>query len=241
MYRRIIAILLALCMLFSAVLCFADEFDDDDDWDDDDDDMETLDEGFEEDEQKEDFKSVSTYNMKTIQMKDFVYKLSDDGQSAILTSYTGEDGDVVFPSEVENGIPVVAIDDGMCADNPVIVSIRIPGSIKTIGNVAFSKCPNLKTVVIEEGLVKIGMCCFGRCTELVDIQLPDSLEIVDNFVFAECWALEEVTFGTKLKSIGMQAFHGCQSLKKITVPGGDSVVFGDKLFEACPNEVEIAY
>lgn len=238
MFRRIFAILLALCMLLGAVLCFADE-PDDEDWGDDD--FETLDDGFEEDEQKEDFKSVSTYNMKTIQMNDFVYKLTDDGQGAILTSYTGEHGDVSFPSEVEDGIPVIAIDDGMCSDNPVIENIRIPGTIKTIGNAAFSRCPNLKTVIIDEGLIQLGMCCFGGCPELVDIQLPDSLEIVDNFVFAQCWALEEVKFGTKLKSIGMRAFYGCQSLSKITVPGGDGVTFGDQMFEECPNEVEIAY
>ena len=240
MIRRIITILLALCMVFSAVLCFADEMDDDDDWDDDDD-FESFDEEYEEEEQKADFKSVSTYNMKTIVMKDFVYKLTDDGKGAILTSYTGEEGDVVFPSEVDNGIPVIAIDDGMCSDNPVIVNIRIPGSIKTIGNAAFSRCPNLKSIVLEEGLIQLGMCCFGGCPELIDVQLPDSLEIVDNFVFAQCKALEEVKFGTKLKSIGMRAFYGCDSLSSITVPGGDGVAFGDQLFAECPNEVEIKY
>ena len=240
MIKRIFLILLALCMLFSAVHCFADEFDDDEDWGDDED-MEFFDDGDEEEETKADFKSVSTYNMKTIVMKDFVYKLTDDGSGAILTSYTGEDTDVVFPSEVDNGIPVIAIDDAMCSDNPVIVNIRIPGSIRTIGNAAFSRCPNLKSVVIEEGLVQLGMCCFGGCPELIDVQLPDSLEIVDNFVFAQCWALEEVHFGTKLKSIGMRAFYGCQSLSRITVPGGDGVVFGEQLFAECPNEVEIVY
>lgn len=239
MTKRILAILLALCIVFSAVLCFADEFDDDDDFDDD---FESLDDsGYEEEEQKEDFKTVSTYNMKTINMKDFVYKLTDDGTGAILTSYTGENPDIAFPAEVDNGIPVIAIDDGMCQCNPVIVNVTIPGSVQTIGNVAFSACPNLESVVIGEGLTRIGMCCFGGCPELRTVQLPDSLEIVDNFVFARCPELEEVTFGTKLKSIGMQAFLGCTSLSRITVPGGDGVTMGENMFQECPNEVEIAY
>lgn len=239
MKKRIYAILLALCMIFSAVLCFADEFDDEDF--DDDEDMESFDEGYEEEETKDDFKTVSTYNMKTINMKDFVYKLTDDGKGAILTSYTGESADITFPAEVEDGIPVIAIDDGMCQCNPVVVNVTIPGSVQTIGNVAFSACPNLESIKIEEGLIKIGMCCFGGCPELKEVHLPDSLEIVDNFVFARCPALEEVSFGTKLKSIGMQAFLGCTSLNSITVPGGDGVVMGENMFQECPNEVEIIY
>ena len=47
MFRRILAILLALCVLFGAVLCFADEWDDDDDWDDDD--LESFDDEYETD------------------------------------------------------------------------------------------------------------------------------------------------------------------------------------------------
>lgn len=237
MSRRFFAILLALCLIFGTMLCYADETEEDEDWDDEG--FESFDDEYEEEEQKEDFKSVSTYNMRTIVMNDFVYKLTDDGKGAILTSYTGEAADVLFPSEVDNGIPVVAIDDGMCTDNPVIVNIRIPGTVRTIGNAAFSRCPNLKSIILEEGLIQLGMCCFGGCPELTDVQLPDSLEIVDNFVFAQCKALEEVKFGTKLKSIGTRAFYGCENLSSITVPGGDSVVFGEQLFAEIPNEVEI--
>ena len=239
MYRRILAILLALCVLFGAVLCFADDAEDDD-WDDDSD-MESFDDEYEEEEQKTDFKSVSTYNIATIALDDFSYKLNDDGTGAILTSYAGEASEVVFPSMVNEQIPVIEIDTGMCTNNPTIENIRIPGSIKKIGNVAFSNCPNLKSVTIEEGVLSLGMCCFGGCRELTEVILPDSLEIVDNFVFARCTALEEVAFGSKLQSIGQQAFDGCSSLKKITVPGGDNVSFGDDVFKECPNEVEIVH
>ena len=166
---------------------------------------------------------------------------ADDGKAAILTSYTGEDRDVTFPAEVENGIPVIRIDDGMCSDNPVIVNLRIPGSIKRIGNAAFSRCPNLRSVVIEEGVEIIGMCSFGGCAELVEIQLPDSLTEVDNCVFAFCPELKEVTFGSRMTRIGAQAFYGCENLVRITVPGGSQVTFGDGMFEQCPNEVEIIY
>lgn len=236
MAKRIFAILLSLCMVFCAVLCYAEDPDDDDDWDDED----FEDSGFEESDSTAGFKTVSTYNIQVFSFGDFLYKKTEDETGIMLTSYTGEEEDVVFPSEIEN-LPVIEISDGMCQSNPVLVSIRIPGTVRIIGNVAFSACPNLTSVVIEEGLYRIGMCCFGGCPELSTVQLPDSLEIVDNFVFARCPALEEVTFGTQLKSIGMQAFLGCASLNKITIPGGDNVSLGDNLFQECPNEVEIAY
>ena len=238
MFRRILAILLGLCVLFSAVLCFADEWDDDEDWEDDDD-LESFDEEYETEEQQSDFKSVSTYNIATIAMDDFSYKLNDEGTGAILTSYIGEDSEVVFPSSVTDNIPVVAIDTGMCADNPKLENITIPGTIKSIGNNAFARCPKLKTVVLEEGVENIGMCSFGGCPELIDVRIPDSLVKVDVAGFAFCAALEEIAFGAGLKEIQMQAFAGCASLTKVTVPGGDNVVIGDRVFDQCPNKVEI--
>lgn len=235
MFRRIFAILLALCVLFSAVLCFADDWDDDD-WDDDDDSGMTS---FDEEEQKDSFMTVSSYHVETKSADDFKYKYNDDKTAAILTSYLGEKSDVVFPSTVEGDLPVIAIDTGMCADNGILKSIRIPGSIKTIGNNAFARCANLKSIVIEEGVETIGMCSFGGCPELSDVQLPDSLLSVDIAGFAFCAALEEVVFGTSLESIGNQAFSGCASLVRIVVPGGDKVIIPENVFAQCPNEVEI--
>lgn len=240
MFRRIFAVLLALCVLFSAVLCFAEDPDDDDFWDDDDDtDMESFDDEYEADVHSNDFKSVSTYNIATVALGDFSYKLNDDGTGAILTSYGGKDAEVVFPSSVNDSIPVIEIDTGMCADNPELVNVTIPGSIKIIGNNAFARCPKLKTVVIEEGVEKIGMCSFGGCPELTDVRIPDSLTKVDVAGFAYCAALEEISFGAGLEEIGMQAFAGCASLTKVTVPGGDGVVIGERVFDLCPNEVKI--
>ena len=240
MFRRIFAVLLALCVLFSAVLCFADEWDDDEDWDDDDE-FESFDEEYEQEEQKQAFNALSTYNIETITLDDFSYKLNDEGTGAILTSYVGEDAEVVFPSTVTDDIPVVAIDTGMCADNPKLVNVTIPGSIKTIGNNAFARCAKLETVVLEEGVETIGTCSFGGCAKLTDVTIPDSLTTVEMAGFAFCAELKEIAFGAGLEQIGMQAFAGCASLTKVTVPGGDGVVIGDRAFDQCPEEIEIVY
>ena len=40
--------------------------------------------------------SVSGYNIPTFSDGDFKYRMSDDGETAVLVSYSGTDADVVF-------------------------------------------------------------------------------------------------------------------------------------------------
>ena len=98
--------------------------------------------------------SVSGYNIPTFSDGDFKYRMSDDGETAVLVSYSGTDADVVFPDTV-NGLPVTGIDTAMCLCDPTLESIRIPGSVQTIGIRAFAQCTSLKTVVIDEGVTKL--------------------------------------------------------------------------------------
>ena len=243
MTKRIFAVLLALCVLFSAVLCCADEFADD--WDE----LDSLDDEeesdgmaeFDEEEDKVDFRTMS-YGIKTDRYHGFGYKLNEDGTGLILTCYEGyeEDvgGNVAFPAEIE-GIPVVLIENGMCDSNPLLVNIEIPGSVTMIGNNAFAHCPNLKSVKICEGTTYIGFCSFGGCPELENIQRPESLVTVDNFAFAMSAKIPEVVFGSKLETIGKQAFFGCTALSRSVIPGGDSVTIAEDAFIGCAENFAI--
>lgn len=244
MTKRIFAVLLALCMLFSAVLCYADEFADD--WDE----LDNLDEDedfsddetteFDEEEDKVDFRTMS-YGIKTDKYHGFGYKLNDEGTGIILTSYDGyegDDGNVVFPAEIE-GIPVVEICIGMCDSNPLLVNIEIPGSITSIGNTAFAHCENLKSVKIGEGTLEIGTCAFGACFELETVELPDSLETVGPVAFGNDQKLQEIVFGSSLNSIGKQAFYGCAALTRVVIPGGGEVTISDDSFEGVPESCQI--
>lgn len=184
--------------------------------------------------------SVSGYNIPTFSDGDFKYRMSDDGETAVLVSYSGTDADVVFPDTV-NGLPVTGIDTAMCLCDPTLESIRIPGSVQTIGIRAFAQCTSLKTVVIDEGVTKLDKCCFGGCTELEEIRLPESLEIVDDCAFASCDRLQEITFGSGLKSIGNMAFLKCSMLSRVILPGGDDVLIGQNAFGECADDFRIVY
>ena len=242
MKKRVFAILLALCVLFGAVVCCADEFADDwDELDSLDDEDDSVMEEFDEEEDQVDFRTLS-YGIKTDRYHGFGYKLNDDGTGLILTCYEGyeEDvgGNVVFPAEIE-GIPVVEICIGMCDSNPLLVNIEIPGSIELIGNNAFGHCENLKSVKIGEGTLEIGTCAFGACLELETVELPDSLHTVGPVAFGNDQKLKEVVFGNQLKSIGKQAFFGCSALTRVVIPGKDDVVISEDSFEGVSENCTI--
>ena len=239
MLKRFIAAVLALGMLFCIPLSFADDIDDDE-WFDEEFGDDELEEGFEEEADRVDFRTISGYNIQTFESGGFRYQLTEDGLGAILVSYYGTDSDVVFPETLDN-LPVVAINTAMCVNNSVIQTLHIPGSVQIIGPRAFAQCPNLESVEILEGLKTLDKCCFGGCPELQEIMLPDSLEIIDDFVFANCPKLKAISFGNNLQSIGRQAFQKCASLSVVTIPGGDAVRIGEEAFGECAADLRIVY
>ena len=238
MIKRIAMILLALCVLFSAVFACAESWFDDAPersaagkntglggaggvWGD-----------------LGEFMTMGGYDVTTFDSGDFCYQLSEDGQYAVLVAYLGTEENVAFPEQLD-GIPVAAVGNAMCVCNEVITNLVIPGSVRYIGTNAFANCRNLKSVVLQEGVTSLGTCCFGGCTELEKIVFPESLEVVSDFVFANCLKLQEIAFGRNLQSIGTQAFAKCAALSLVTIPGGSAVSIGTEAFSECAPDIRI--
>ena len=73
-----------------------------------------------------------------------------------------------------------------CAD---IISLRIPETVKSLGDGAFRDCPALTTAVIEEGLTTIGACAFAGNGALRSVTLPDSVLSIEDTAFEDCASL----------------------------------------------------
>lgn len=73
-------------------------------------------------------------------------------------------------------------------------SITIPGSVQTLASCAIGDCPNLKKVVLEEGVVQIGDHAFGRDMGLEQIAVPSSVVSIGNRAFNTCVKLRNVWF-----------------------------------------------
>ena len=73
-----------------------------------------------------------------------------------------------------------------CAD---IISLRIPETVKSLGDGAFRDCPALTTAVIEKGLTTIGAYAFAGNGALRSVTLPDSVLSIEDTAFEDCASL----------------------------------------------------
>ena len=234
MLRRILVILLALCVMLCAVFSTAFGSEDEDDWDTWDDEEE-FDDEFSEEEEKVDFRTIAGFDTgEKFDFGPYQYQLSEDGQFAVVISYTGDETEVIVPEKMDE-YPVAEIGDFSFQDNPVVESIVIPAGVQSIGRSAFKGCANLKKVELSEGVTVLQYGCFGGCVALESVTLPESLEIVEDFAFAVCPCLKELNFGSNLKSIGMQALAYCAALDKVTIPDEENVEIASDAFLNSPK------
>lgn len=86
------------------------------------------------------------------------------------------------------------------SDQTGLVSIEIPNSVTSIGDMSFAGCSNLITINLPANLISIGQEAFANCNSLVSFTLPE-----------------------KVSEIGDFAFWGCDGLKTISVNRNNSV------------------
>lgn len=107
------------------------------------------------------------------------------------------------------------------------------------------KKAEVTTLVVGEGITKIGITSFYEFTALTNVTLPSTLEVIDGNsagfgAFRKCTALEQITLPSKLTTIGAMAFRECSALKEIRIP--DSVTsLGDSAFMECTNLTTVKY
>ena len=131
-----------------------------------------------------------------------------------------------------------------------LISVRVPSSVKVMGDKAFYKCTELQTVEIAAGLTEIPEYAFYRCSKLQDVILPQTITSIGNYAFARCggesqlegnsgvWGLEKIDIPASVKSIGEYAFYNCVALKTVTLRNGLESV-GAHAFKNCFNLLAI--
>ena len=141
--------------------------------------------------------------------------------------------ELVIPSEIQ-GYPVTAIDDKLFYGRESLVSVTIPGTVKTVGDQAFTSCRSLRTVSIANGVETIGKNAFRYCYSLTDVSLPSTLTTVESYLFDSCLALRSITVPEGVTAIGERAFSGCKNLSAVSLP--DTVTsIGEYAFSDCTS------
>lgn len=143
---------------------------------------------------------------------------------------------------VPEGVQTIA---GYAFEDSLLISVKLPSTLKSIGNYAFSHSINLTEIVIPEGTVSIGSSAFRNCEamksafipdsatdlgtalfysseSLESVRLPKDIQKIPGSMLFECVALKEFTIPNGVTEIEMQAFGRCTELSKIVIP--ESVV-----------------
>ncbi len=103
-----------------------------------------------------------------------LYEVTDDG--VIIKGYEGASSYLFLP-ETYGGKPIVSIVSGAFEGLPIRY-IRLPKTVRNIGNNAFRGCTELDAIDLPSELSNIGNGAFSGCTALTELTLPDALKTI---------------------------------------------------------------
>lgn len=104
-------------------------------------------------------------------------------------------------------------------------SFVVPEGVEVIGEMAFRRKKNLKSVVLPAGLQKISRDAFYDCDQLDNVYILASVMDINGYSFAECDGLRTVTFAAKPKHLSRHTFEDSDNLMRVVVPQGTSEAF----------------
>ncbi len=156
--------------------------------------------------------------------------------------------DLIIPTIYNDGTNgnafVTSIGDGLFDGFDVLTSIDFPTSLTNIGDSAFSRCYNLRSVNLSDctSLTSIGDSAFSSSSGLTSVTLPSSITSIGDSAFASCFNLTNIDLSncTSLTNIGDYAFASCSNLTNIDLSGCASLTsVGDSAFASCSNLTNI--
>ena len=141
-----------------------------------------------------------TENPKT----DFEYEVSKDGTGIHITKYIGTSQNVVVPAKIDD-LSVISLKETL-EEGGRLYKGPFAGS-------------NVQTVVLQEGLQKIGSSAFADCSQLTQVTFPKSLRNLSGYAFENCVKLDNVDLSeTQIEIIWERTFRGCTGLTQVQLP-----------------------
>lgn len=161
------------------------------------------------------------------------FELNDDGSGYTVTGIGNcNDKNIIIPSFFD-GKPITEIGKAAFAET-TITSVTVPKSVTTVGEYAFSKSLNLKTINLNNGLLAIGEYAFQECASLEELALPMTVYTIGCGAFSRCSALKSVTLSENLRCINGYLLFGCKELMEIKLPSKIRYIEGSA-FEGCKS------
>jgi len=171
---------------------------------------------------------------------DYTYTVLN-GEVTITKNNNFTSTTIIFPASI-NGLPVKAIGGSIANWNTVIngnvTTVIIPEGVTRIGYYAFSNCNKLTSITIPNTITNIDVGAFTSCWGFTSITLPTGLKSIGDTVLNNCFNLVSIVIPTGVTSIGMNAFGGCSGLSSIDIPNSVTSI-GSSAFSYCTNLTSI--
>ena len=152
------------------------------------------------------------------------------GPEATITGYTDLDvTDLVIPETID-GNTVTGIGQYAFEKYPNLKSVVIPKTVTRIGASAFDSCTALENVDFQcDYLEEMEIDAFYGCTSLKSVVVPRVDTIIQAFYMST--SLETVILSEGPRYVDMFSFIGCESLKLLYIPASVDVMdrFDSKL------------
>ena len=166
--------------------------------------------------------------------------------AACILSYSGNEENLVIPSELD-GLEVVQLGDVAFAEAGFLKTVTLPKTITQIGNYTFANCVNLEAYQVEEGntvySAKDGILYANDGTALMrwpvaacpaNVTIPEGVTQIGNVAFAGAKKLETVTMTDDVEYIGLSAFAECGLLNDIALSNNLTMIT-DFMFNSCTS------
>lgn len=80
----------------------------------------------------------------------------------------------------------------------------------------FSYQTEIKTVIVENGVINIGSWAFAFCSSLTSATIGDGVTTIGHRAFSDSYRLRSVSVGSSIAAFGQMAFSNCHSLTVVT-------------------------
>ncbi len=190
----------------------------------------------------------------------FIYTLDKD-DNAEITGYTGPAdaplldipaelgshkvvsiGTKAFECIIDNSVkyrPSTKYRIGKYTPRYEFLAVRLPSTLKKIGDFAFRGCTSLEFVSIPDSVEYIGYDAFSLCTSLADTDLPASLKTLCGQAFAFCPFNGELKLPKTIEYIGASAFEECGNITAVEFPRSLKFVGLDAFAESKIESIKI--
>ena len=125
----------------------------------------------------------------------------------------------------------------LTTDGVLMISGTGKISFSSTGYNPWQCSPDIRSVIIGEGVDGISSNAFYGCSHMENVSLPEGLSVIEREAFRDCTGLKNITLPDGLKSIDVYTFYKCSQLTSVTVPESVSSIDPSAFIDTSPDLV----